>query len=230
MSDRTCGTDGCERKRHARGLCASCYAKQYKAKRATTRECAHCAELFDTYNEQTQCCSDTCAQRHRFGWDMPSTCTDLIPYAPPAQPARKPRAKGRWFACECTICGDKFIAPGFHYTCSSSCSEEHGRRKMREHRIRRHIARGRFAVPDEFRLGIYERDGWTCQLCGKPTSRTYHYADPDSPTLDHIIPQSHTPIPDHGARNLRLAHALCNSLRGDQVEGQEVLAHGMAHL
>ena len=67
------------------------------------------------------------------------------------------------------------------------------------------------------RLAIYERDGWTCQLCGNPV-------DPRAPrnswgeaTLDHIEPQTHALIPDHRPENLRMAHRGCNASRGNRV-------------
>lgn len=69
----------------------------------------------------------------------------------------------------------------------------------------------------QFRLAIYERDGWTCQLCGDPVDRTLHPSDPWAATLDHIVCQAWTDEPDHSPSNLRLAHRWCNSLRGDET-------------
>jgi len=67
------------------------------------------------------------------------------------------------------------------------------------------------------RLSLYERDNWTCGICGEPTSRVYTSADPWSPTLDHIEPRSHVLIPDHSDAGVRTAHALCNAMRGDDA-------------
>jgi hypothetical protein len=70
----------------------------------------------------------------------------------------------------------------------------------------------RWKIPAARRNALYERDGWTCQLCGDPVdpeSTTGNWA----PTLDHIIPRSHGG--DHSDGNLRLAHRWCNSVRGD---------------
>lgn len=72
-------------------------------------------------------------------------------------------------------------------------------------------------IPRAERYAIYERDGWVCQICFEPV-------DPDLPgkhrmaaTLDHIEPRSLVLIPDHSAANLRLAHRVCNSRRGNRV-------------
>ena len=62
------------------------------------------------------------------------------------------------------------------------------------------------------RAEVFERDGWTCQLCNGPVDRD---ADPQSdwfPSLDHIVPQSKGG--GHDADNLRTAHRWCNSIRG----------------
>lgn len=68
-------------------------------------------------------------------------------------------------------------------------------------------------ISPKSRRAIYERDGWTCQIC-------LDHVDPEAPTnttwdatLDHITPvsQGGTDHPD----NLRLAHRWCNAARGD---------------
>lgn len=63
------------------------------------------------------------------------------------------------------------------------------------------------------RLAIYERDGWTCQIC---TEAVDPAVDPNSTwgaTLDHITPKARGGSDDPS--NLRLAHRWCNSVRGD---------------
>lgn len=80
---------------------------------------------------------------------------------------------------------------------------------------RRDAVRGEFSIPKARRRRLYERDAWTCQICGEGTSRSWSKGDLRSPTLDHIEPQSHSLIPDHSDANLRTAHWLCNQLRRD---------------
>jgi 5-methylcytosine-specific restriction endonuclease McrA len=74
-------------------------------------------------------------------------------------------------------------------------------------------------ISRERRLAIYERDDWTCQLCGDPVDMD---ADPQrddlAPSLDHIVPRSLQAIPDHSDQNLRLAHRGCNARRGARVD------------
>lgn len=107
----------------------------------------------------------------------------------------------------CGWCGTAFtvranVPAGF---CSRGCrTSERARR------------RGRFKIRPADRLAIYERDGWVCQLCMTPVDREAHYLDDQAPSLDHIECRSWALIPDHSPENLRLAHRLCNSFRGDE--------------
>lgn len=75
--------------------------------------------------------------------------------------------------------------------------------------------RGRW-IREADRLALYERDGWTCQICGEPVNRTPWANDPRDATLDHIIPRSKGGT--HDPENLRTACHLCNASRGDREE------------
>lgn len=62
---------------------------------------------------------------------------------------------------------------------------------------------------------IYRRDNWMCQICFDPIDREVNPNDDMAPSLDHIIPRSAGG--GHESSNLRLAHRLCNSVRGAAV-------------
>lgn len=68
------------------------------------------------------------------------------------------------------------------------------------------------------KVAVFDRDRWLCQLCWTPVDRTARVPDDHAPTLDHIIPVSLGG--PHTMANLRTAHFICNSRRGN-----EVLAH-----
>ena len=71
----------------------------------------------------------------------------------------------------------------------------------------------------KLRTKLIERDGPNCHLCGLPTeSRWGHWAA----TIDHLIPQSKGG--KHTLENLRLAHFLCNVIRGNWDITDEVRA------
>lgn len=139
----------------------------------------------------------------------PPTWTDL----PTRHPARRPeRKRADWWSHlvqgPCAWCGEQFTAkavtgarqPEF---CSKKCMS--AAQKAR---------RGRFDIPPPRRRAIYDRDEWTCQLCGDPVEDGLSFADLWAATLDHIIPRSRGGSDDDN--NLQLAHRWCNSVKGDE--------------
>jgi 5-methylcytosine-specific restriction protein A len=59
------------------------------------------------------------------------------------------------------------------------------------------------------RLKVLDRDGWTCQLCGKPLEK-----GPDA-TADHIVAKKNGG--EDALYNLRAACRSCNSIKGARV-------------
>jgi len=64
-------------------------------------------------------------------------------------------------------------------------------------------------------LVVYERDRWTCQLCGEHIDSTLRYPDRMSASVDHIIPLSHGG--PHNYANVQAAHLTCNASKGNRV-------------
>lgn len=112
----------------------------------------------------------------------------------------------RVFICGgCRWCGTSVVGVGFY--CSDNCKKSAA--------FKRRSSGASFQISPRARKEIYERDSWTCQLCWHPVDSELHYRDNWAASLDHIIPQSQQLIPDHSPSNLRLAHRMCNSMRGD---------------
>lgn len=63
-----------------------------------------------------------------------------------------------------------------------------------------------------WRKTIYKRDNWICGICDKPVDPDLDWPDPQSASLDHIIPLSHDG--EHIRANVRLTHLHCNVTRG----------------
>jgi 5-methylcytosine-specific restriction endonuclease McrA len=90
------------------------------------------------------------------------------------------------------------------------------RRRHRDYRFIGGGARRAKAAGVEFEnldpRAIYERDGWVCGICGGPIDKTLRFPNPDSPSIDHIIPLvAHGP---HAPWNLQAAHLGCNVQKG----------------
>lgn len=109
-----------------------------------------------------------------------------------------------WTAGECANCGLRFVRSTPHPYCSTKCRRRHA------------SPSGRLKISRGHRLAIYERDSWVCQLCFEPVDPDLHYLDDWAASLDHIVCQSWTLLPDHSPENLRLAHRWCNSVRGNE--------------
>ena len=76
------------------------------------------------------------------------------------------------------------------------------------------------------RLAVYERDGWSCQICFHPVDRDSHYLSDWYPTLDHVVPQSVRV--DHSFENLRLVCRYCNLARLDRPVEDDHLVRAWA--
>lgn len=70
---------------------------------------------------------------------------------------------------------------------------------------------------------IRERDGNRCHLCRKKVS-VKPYPHPLSPSLDHIVPLSLDG--EHVPENVRLAHLVCNTAKGNRGGNEQLLLIG----
>lgn len=172
--------------------------------------CEHCGAAFRAESSRQRFCSQRCNSRHRYGW---STCTDLVHVGPVPEPVAPPTPVTvvelpKWWSVitngPCAWCGETFTATsGSAKYCSRRCT-----RSVAEFR------RGeRFVVEPRFRYAIYQRDGWTCQLCFEAVDRDAGPLSDWYPSLDHIVPQSRGGSDEW--ENLRLVHRWCNAVRGD---------------
>ena len=80
----------------------------------------------------------------------------------------------------CSWCGDYVVRLGNY--CSDKCKTSATFKKRSSGKT--------FKISPKKRLEVYERDGWTCQLCSHPVSPHEHYLSDYAASLDHIIPQS----------------------------------------
>jgi hypothetical protein len=141
-----------------------------------------------------------------------------------AKAAQGKRGRRCWVAGQCADCGENYVDPRrtggkAPLYCSPRCA-----RRVAE-RTRRAVKAAAFVAP-VWRKRIFERDGWVCQLCGKPTQPDKQktvgtkHPHPLAPVLDHIIPLSRRGGGGtHEPGNVQCAHFQCNSLKSDGVFG-----------
>lgn len=215
----SCSESGCHQKVRARGLCSTHYNWKYYPNRHLRRKvCERCGANYETTRTDGRFCSYACRDSSRRDAKLPVHVGPVPPRCeiPARHPCRRPRRRlpgcnwSMFVAGSCKWCDGYFVAPAADVDraslyCSKRCLWASCRSR-----------RGRFLVAPHVRLEIYERDKWTCQLCGDPVDRDLDPSDVWAATLDHIECQSWALIPDHRPRNLRLAHRWCNSVRGDE--------------
>ena len=172
-----------------------------------TNTCVLCLSEYQTKDPRSRFCSPTCTSRGAGGW---STSRDIVKAT---RPPRRALTRGTtvWTTGRCAECRTWFTSdrPTNKY-CSDTC-------KARRRAWARARERGEFAIDTATRRAVYERDGWECHLCRQPVPMTWEPNDPDSPSLDHIIPRSWALVPDDSPTNLSLSHLKCNVYRGNQT-------------
>lgn len=117
----------------------------------------------------------------------------------------------------CMTCGQPTTRPKY---CSKRCGQRaNDRKKETTRRVRRQCA----LVDRDITLEkLYERDGGRCYLCGglcdwqdSETKEGSFIAGNMYPSIDHVKPLSKGGT--HAWDNIKLAHRLCNSLKGNTI-------------
>lgn len=183
--------------------CMVCAQAERRARENDIKPCAECNKPFEGKKKSKLCL----------------TCQRLQALKKITQEDRQQAAKTRlsrglylrrvyrYYQHTCKVCGHTFVTNRLgSVNCSTRC-------KNRGRYLSRLARRGEFVISDVARKRIYERDNYTCHLCGGKTLAEWDENDlKNSPSLDHIIPRSQGG-PDT-AENLRTAHHFCNSVRG----------------
>lgn len=81
--------------------------------------------------------------------------------------------------------------------------------------IRRAERAGALVIEAFDRREVFERDGWICYRCDRPTNRDASPFDTLSPTVDHVVPLSKGGT--HSLANARTACLGCNSAKQDKA-------------
>ena len=72
---------------------------------------------------------------------------------------------------------------------------------------------------------VYERDKWTCHICGGKVRRSPRRKhDPDMASLDHILPIALGG--EHSYANVACAHYRCNLSKGKRSVGEQLALIG----
>ncbi len=110
--------------------------------------------------------------------------------------------------------------------CSHDCYLQSDQAKLikrqgrHRRRARMHNARVEAIDPSK----IAKRDKYKCHICRRRVNMNLDVQDSYSPTMDHLIPISLGG--DHTYANIRLAHRICNSRKGNRAVNEQLLLFG----
>jgi len=93
---------------------------------------------------------------------------------------------------------------------------EKGKEAQRKTYHKRRALKYTSQVENFTNLEIFERDNWTCGLCGEAIDKTLNHPHPLSKSLDHIIPISKGG--NHSRENVQAAHLICNIRKGNRAD------------
>lgn len=114
----------------------------------------------------------------------------------------------------CPYCGDPVGRAGRVKCPRSECHLSHQAARMSLFAAKRRLQIE--ASPERFApVEVFERDGWTCGICDLPVDPSAKWPEPDSVSLDHIIPLSRGG--EHTRANTQCAHLYCNTVKGASV-------------
>jgi hypothetical protein len=213
------GTSHKERNKFCSRECAFAHKRQIAEQRASDRaegigalcelhslQCSYCGRPFLGRHRGTEACSRECAlarKRRRF-----------------QEYAQRRKGSPRH---ACQVCGKEFVVPYGNKRrayCSDECANEAARRRKENpetKRKRSHMRRarkyGNGKVESISPHAVFERDEWTCGICGKKVDRSRRYPDPYSASLDHVVALASGGT--HTWDNVQCAHLVCNSRKRD---------------
>lgn len=148
------------------------------------KSCAECGKKFLSRRENAGVCSEACRVENR--------------------------RKTDWQSLKCQTCGSLFSFAPYSGRPRVYCSDECGQQVKRIARSVRRARERAATVELVDPLLVFERDNWTCKLCGVLTPKklrgTY---EKTAPELDHIVP-----ISKGGAHSYANTQCLCRSCNG----------------
>jgi 5-methylcytosine-specific restriction endonuclease McrA len=140
--------------------------------------------------------------------------------------ALKAKEKTKIRVCTCRVCGSAFTAK-YGDKSRSFCSVECKRRQncLNSKPTKNYRRRARHygvAYQPISAVEVFDRDKWTCKLCGTKTPKRLRGTIVDNaPELDHITPISKGG--GHVASNLQCLCRNCNGKKSDKLLGQLTL-------
>ena len=191
------------------------------AETTSARRCRSCESPMPNADPRRDYCSIACRNR--------SPARVAAAKARYAATSRKQRTGLQEMWLVCMYCHVPFLParPGQHCP-NPECIKDRKAMATRAHAGAQRVRNMKIGEVEQIRpIEVFQRDNWTCHICGGPTSRNIQDGRrPDSPTIDHVVPVGAGGA--HTYLNLRTAHFRCNDVRGNHTveEGRELVLNG----
>lgn len=187
--------------------------KEWQENAKESRVCEACGNPFMVYKyADSKHCSLICAQIKKRPHTRRQSAELRL-----AKAMHGRSSKNRIFVMgRCHSCGKDTTSPLTESTastyaifCSSPCAHRTNSARRRALGVSAKITKGQ-------RWQVFERDNWTCQICGDPINRTpTSPTAPDAACIDHRLPLARGG--SHGLSNWQTAHQYCNSVKGSKI-------------
>lgn len=242
-----CSEPGCDRVAQGRGLCGPHYGDKWRAKNhdAHAFTCSHCGTKFSRATPlkgQRAFCTPECQRiytaksverdeawkdqirksLHLTRYGEKGTDIELFTTKPKRRPGKLnpiPERQAVWRDTACCVCGERFLDKWRNTTCSDTCRVIRDKESKREHKATRRARKKNAFVANVYRLEIYDRDNYECQICGQKLDMSLTVPAPGAPTIDHIIPLANGGT--HEPSNAQAACFMCNAIKGNRHTDDE---------
>lgn len=204
--NRTCDTDGCEKKHLARGLCSTHYNRTYQPDRHPRYRitCESCGREHETPRKGGKYCSLSCRDIARStgrfcAWPRETPALP-VPWVRPEWKPKHTKGDATWVSGPCHWCGDTFTAYTY-YDLPKYCSLACDRRRARAIRRAREVdATGTYTWAEVVRkwISISRR----CAYCDRPTP------------LDVLEPDHVHPLSRGGSNSITNLVPACRECNG----------------
>lgn len=179
------------------------------------RSCEQCGTPFSSRSRTTRC--EPCRAEHRRQAAIARSAAYRSHDAEAYRAANRERQRAATaerrvtYLVRCEECLEQVSTSVPHQRyCTSACQRA---ANLREKTRRRRAARFTPTIERFTSFEVFERDNWTCQLCGeKLSAELLGTRDPKAPELDHIRPLLHGGA--HTRENTQCACLTCNRRKG----------------
>lgn len=191
-----------DRKTYCSTDCAYAGKSKPESSRVHFFICPGCERPYSSRRSGRKYCSKECSWRHLY-----------------------PRYLVQPRSAECADCGATYTQThGTNIRCAPCVAARTDALRHVSKALRRTRQRSNKGWEAVSRRAVYERDEWTCYLCGQHVDREAATTDPLYPTLDHIVPLALGG--PHSMDNLRLACRGCNLAKGASLLVSPPLVRG----